>query len=147
MHARVHSWFTATNLSLTAQAVAELPWSHLETVDCRDNFISSLDDSLRLFPMVSLFDLSHNELNSLTTDLKHLRNLISLNLSHNKLASLRPMIDVDVITACKRLTTLDISHNKLTSLLGVEGLSALEDLNAAHNLIDSVDEIRCGLVL
>ena len=119
-----------------------MPWSHLEIVDCHGNYISELDDSLRLFPVVTLLDLSDNNLSSITTDLQYLHSIEILNFSFNQLRSLRPLLDPVVIPALARLTCLNIANNKLASLLGIECLSALTDLNAINNRIDCFDELR-----
>lgn len=96
---------------------------------------------------IQLFDVSHNQLSTLSKDLFcPLSNEVrQLNISHNLLDNFDCLgvISQDGILCLKELRVLDMSYNLIKHLpaTGVATLQNLEILNLSHNLIESLDEI------
>uniref|UniRef100_A0A6G1SI29 Slit 3 protein n=1 Tax=Aceria tosichella TaxID=561515 RepID=A0A6G1SI29_9ACAR len=96
---------------------------------------------------IQLFDVSHNQLSTLSKDLFcPLSNEVrQLNISHNLLDNFDclGLISQDGQLCLKELRVLDMSYNLIKHLpaTGVATLQNLEVLNLSHNLIESLDEL------
>jgi hypothetical protein len=101
-----------------------------------------MEHALQCFVGVKKLDLSENSIQDVSNDIKYMACLEELNLNYNQVATLRPLIKPDVSHALQRLRVLCICNNNLSSLLGVECLVSLEELDVAHNAIESFDELR-----
>lgn len=84
-------------------------------------------------------DLSHNNLQQLSSNITHLRSLVDLNLSHNGLQQLS-----SDITQLRSLVELNLSFNQLLSIPhGITRLSRLTRLDMSHQ--DRSDQRGLGL--
>ncbi|XP_028681214.2 LOW QUALITY PROTEIN: nischarin [Erpetoichthys calabaricus] len=120
-----------------SQVLAIIPtWKTLTTLDMSHNFISSIDESVKLIPKVEFLDLSHNGL-SRVENLQHLYNLIHLDLSYNKLSLLESLH-----TKLGNIKTLNLSGNLLESLSGLNKLYSLVNLDLTHNKLAQLEEIK-----
>ncbi|XP_030061338.1 nischarin isoform X3 [Microcaecilia unicolor] len=111
-------------------------WKSLTTLDMSHNWISNIDDSVKLIRKIEFLDLSHNEI-STVENLQHLYNLIHLDLSYNKLASLE-----GVHAKLGNIKTLNLAGNLLESLCGLNKLYSLVNLDLSNNKIEQIEEIR-----
>ncbi|XP_029455320.1 nischarin isoform X3 [Rhinatrema bivittatum] len=111
-------------------------WRNLTTLDMSHNWISNIDDSVKLIPKIEFLDLSHNEI-STVENLQHLYNLIHLDLSYNKLASLE-----GVHAKLGNIKTLNLAGNHLESLCGLSKLYSLVNLDLSNNKIEQIEEIK-----
>ena len=118
------------------------PWLSLEKVDCSANNLVDMEHTLQCFFGVKTLDLSENSIEVISNDIKYMVCLEELNLNYNQVPTLRPLLKPEVSHALQRLRVLCICNNKLSSLLGVERLLALEELDVAHNAMESFDELR-----
>eukprot|EP00559_Dactyliosolen_fragilissimus_P007129 CAMPEP_0184860908 /NCGR_PEP_ID=MMETSP0580-20130426/5699_1 /TAXON_ID=1118495 /ORGANISM="Dactyliosolen fragilissimus" /LENGTH=1779 /DNA_ID=CAMNT_0027358181 /DNA_START=215 /DNA_END=5554 /DNA_ORIENTATION=+ len=103
-----------------------------EDVDERISIMSTMEE------LVSL-DLSHNEINHLSTALHGLDNLtklININLSHNMLQSMK-----NTHLMVGNIRQLNLSTNCLKDIRGLERLYSIEDLDLTYNLISSISNI------
>ncbi|XP_066527419.1 nischarin isoform X2 [Hoplias malabaricus] len=111
-------------------------WKMLTTLDMSHNYISSIDESVKLIPKVEFLDLSHNALPSVE-NLQHLYNLVHLDLSYNKLTVLE-----GVHTKLGNIKTLNLAGNQLETLSGLSKLYSLVNLDLSSNRLAQLDEIK-----
>nr|XP_033781807.1 nischarin isoform X3 [Geotrypetes seraphini] len=111
-------------------------WKNLTTLDMSHNWISNIDDSVKLIRKIEFLDLSHNEI-STVENLQHLYNLVHLDLSYNKLASLE-----GIHVKLGNIKTLNLAGNLLESLCGLNKLYSLVNLDLSNNKIEQIEEIK-----
>ncbi|GAB6019160.1 hypothetical protein CHUAL_000779 [Chamberlinius hualienensis] len=104
-------------------------WSELVAVKLNHNDITSLDDSVKLWPLLKSLDLSHNNICSLQ-GIEFLNMLEHLNLSYNSLHHFPIQIK-----ACMNLKFLFLKNNCLDSLRGLECLGSLQEIDLSYNCV------------
>ena len=109
----------------------------LSIVDLSENELVEITPSINLCKSICELNLSGNQLGMLPDDIGALANLESLNLSHNRLKSLP-----NTINDLHKLERVDVRENRLEALpSNLSGLVALESLYLSKNLIGKRDPI------
>ncbi|XP_048736879.1 leucine-rich repeat protein 1-like isoform X2 [Ostrea edulis] len=130
------------HLDLRENVVEELPLTFSQLVNLRElilnsNRIQKLPSSLFLLPnwkqMLSLLDLSNNNITLLPVQLCELDNLVTLRVDHNKLETFPPTVG-----RLKKLKYLSASHNRIEVLPYSFMQLQLEHLDLFDNLFIDV---------
>ena len=116
-------------------ATLRLPWSSLEMLHLEHNNITSLDDNMKLAPLLHTLTVSHNEITSIGDSLRSLTCLNTLVLSFNQIWELKHSSFADL-----PLTSLNLAHNTLYSLDGLQHLPLLVYLDVSHNKISAFED-------
>lgn len=105
-------------------------------MDLSFNNISTIDDSMRLIPLVKNLVFTQNKITEIT-NLSFLTKLSHLVLSNNLISNCDSLH-----TKLGNVVYIDLSQNSITSLQGFEKLYSLENLDVSCNQISNMDEIK-----
>lgn len=110
----------------------------LTNLVCRDNKINERRISCELFnlPLLTILDLSKNEISSLPDELELAKNLLVLNAAFNNIESISNQLFVSLT----ELTYLDLSNNKLSKTL-IAGFKLL-GTSCFHFLVSIPAQLR-----
>lgn len=101
----------------------------------KENQLTVIDRTIRLFPTVKDLVLDKNKLESIA-HLSHLNNLQILSLRCNRIAQC-----ANWHVQLGNLVTLNLSQNRIRLLEGLGKLYSLVNLDLSCNLIDDINEI------
>jgi hypothetical protein len=111
-------------------------WNKLSTLKLINCGLCRMDESLHMFPCLSVLDLSKNQL-SYVAHLQDCQLLKHLNLSQNRIKSLLYLSRVAL-----NITNLNVANNQIQILEGLDKLQQLEKVDISGNIIDNFVEIR-----
>uniref|UniRef100_A0A182MPK8 PX domain-containing protein n=1 Tax=Anopheles culicifacies TaxID=139723 RepID=A0A182MPK8_9DIPT len=110
-------------------------WKTLRHAVFKENQLTAIDRTIRLFPSLKDLVLDKNKLESIA-HLSHLNNLQILSLRCNRITQC-PNWHVQL----GNLVTLNLSQNRIRLLEGLAKLYSLVNLDLSCNLIDDINEI------
>ncbi|XP_041784192.1 nischarin-like isoform X2 [Anopheles merus] len=110
-------------------------WKNLRHAVFKENQLTVIDRTIRLFPTVKDLVLDKNKLESIA-HLSHLNNLQILSLRCNRIAQC-----ANWHVQLGNLVTLNLSQNRIRLLEGLGKLYSLVNLDLSCNLIDDINEI------
>lgn len=119
----------------------------ISIADFSKNSIKSLSPNVfRGIQKLEVLDLSENQINSLSEETFQpvAASLFQLKLNHNQLSQIDTAKLSQVLSALVNLKTLTLRHNELVKLPDLTALSRVEEINLAHNQLESVLDEESG---
>lgn len=134
------------NFKLTSNGMSHIPdgrFAGLEisVADFSKNNLRSLSPKVfQGIQKLEVLDLSENAINSLSDETFQpvAASLIQLKLNRNQLAQIDTATLSRVLSVLTNLKTLILRHNELVALPDLTALAKLEEINLAHNQLESV---------
>jgi Leucine-rich repeat (LRR) protein len=132
----------------TVEALAFRGYNNLQTLQLRNNTISSMDRNAFInLQKLQTLDLANNQLTNVPSEvLQNLSNLLTLNLASNNIM----IIPGDAFLGLENLKFLDLSGNRIgdiepTGLFGLAKLQVIGNFIIISAMIDLVNPLHRGI--